>query len=214
MWARSGSFSSACVRAVMWRYFSSRELIALTWTITSFCCRCKGRPIWYMSVSGDTTRILLQAVFLTWSQIRVSVSLALHTYAGSGCFTPLPSSTRVYHAVSVMGSSKPPATYSSCLSCMYICPWRRKYILKYFTKVLLQSLQFSRFSLHCLGTTVVSFIGPQWWLVDNTEDVSLLICSKYLGLLHCPPGLSKITCTSVQPRPNWLWMNLVNKNFP
>ena len=35
----------------------------------------------------------------------------------------------------------------------------------------------------------------------------LLIC---LGVIDCLPGLSKITCTSEQPRPNWLRINLVN----
>ena len=61
----------------------SFELIGLTCKTTSLLhdCVASGSPMWYTSVSGDTTSIRVQSVC---THMRVSVSSALLVYLGSG----------------------------------------------------------------------------------------------------------------------------------
>lgn len=90
---------------------SSLELIGLTCTTTSLLHDrvTIGSPMWYTSVSSDTTSIRVHSVCLTSTHMRVSVSSALLVYLGSGwglvvLFT--------YQHVSLIISLCPPATYS------------------------------------------------------------------------------------------------------
>ena len=65
--------------------------------------------MWYISVSGDNIRILLQWVCLQCSHIRVSVSSAFDVYTGQGCGLL---SRVITHAVSCIFPAKHPANIS------------------------------------------------------------------------------------------------------
>ena len=57
MWLKSGSLENALMRAAMCTYFNCLEFMGLIWTSFVSATSSIVIPMWYTSVSGDSTRI-------------------------------------------------------------------------------------------------------------------------------------------------------------
>ncbi len=160
-------------------------------------------PIWYTSVSGLNTKILLPTECNECNQIRMSTSSALDVNVGLiiASFSLL-----VLYAFSPMVKN----SWSRLCSGMKFGTMSRKSCAKYWVRFFLHGLHASS-TFQCSGI-LLSLVNVvhSWWVSSFSLAKSRIFCSNNFGDSGNPPGLSNKTCTCSTPAVKCGWTYLTS----